>query len=433
MYDYRYEDSTRVNFIVDMQSFYASLEIVSLGLDPLTTPLVVVSKRANDGSGLVMSASHAAKELFGLKNVMRARELPKTNKLLTASPRMEYYIDKNIEINKIFGRYAAIEDIYSYSIDESLIDMTSSWKLFGNSYREVARKIQSDIKNEIGIQTNIGIAPTLTMAKIALDTDAKKHDDHIAEWKFTDIPNKLWPIADLTKVWSIGKQTALKLQSIGVNNIGDLARTKPDLLVKRFGERGKTLFALAWGVDRGIISQRETEPPREHGIGNSQILPKDYIDLNEIKLIITEIADQVISRMKKEQLSTNLISIGGNYSMYVGGHFGKQKRLKTHTANKNEIIEELFILFKSVWNGEAIRGIGISLGGLKKHIFEQGDLFSPIDKQEKMDVKDDILQKIQEDFGFKSLFRASSKLSGGTALYRAGLIGGHNAESKSDK
>ncbi|MDR2660815.1 MAG: excinuclease ABC subunit A [Lactobacillaceae bacterium] len=426
MYDYRFEEQNRVNFIVDMRSFYASLEIQSLGLDLLTTPLVVVSKRENDGSGLVMSASPAAKKIFGIKNVMRARELPRDSKLLIAEPRMEYYIQKNLQINEIFNRYAAFEQIYPYSIDESLIDMTYSWKLFGINYREVASKIQTDIKKEIGINATIGIAPTLSLAKIALDIEAKNNVDHIAEWDFSQVPNKLWNISNLNQVWSIGKNTATKLNAMGIFNMYDLAHTDPQKLIKEFKSRGATLFALAWGVDRSIINQEKKS--KEHGIGNSQVLPKDYSNKQEIELIIREITDHIIMRVRKRNTQINLISISGKYSMNVGGKFGKQKKLNHHTINRNEIIAEIISLFKQVWNGKPVRIINIYVGGLKTINYEQGNLFESFKEEEKENEQQKIINSIQAKFGFKSIFRASSKLEAGTALYRAGLVGGHKAK-----
>lgn len=435
MYDYRYENKNRINFIIDMQSFYASLEIASLGLDTKTTPLVVVSKRDNDGSGLVMSASPAAKELFGIKNVGRAKNLPNDKRLLIATPRMKYYVEKNAEINRIFNRYTAFEDIYPYSIDESLLDLTGSWHLFGDTPFDVALKIQKDIKEELGIDTKIGIAPTLTMAKIALDIDAKKHPQSIAEWKFEDIPEKLWPIKDLNSIWSIGRSTTEKLYAMGILSMYDLAHTNPEKLRKTFGKRGETLFALSYGVDRGIISDPTSER-KDHGLGNSQVLPRNYTDKDELHLIVTEISDYVIKRIHEKKLQTNLVSLNVSYTPpsfhFKGGGFSKRKKLSAHTSSRNIIIKEILALFDQIWDGSPVRYVSVSLGGLQEGEFEQNNLFEEPLKEVKKNKQDKVIEELQNKFGFKAVFKASSKLEGGTALYRSKLIGGHNAERKDE-
>lgn len=410
-----------------MRSFYASIEIASLGLDTKTTPLVVVSKRENYGSGLVMSASPVAKEMFGLSNVSRARDLPKDPRLLIATPRMDYYIKQNMKINEIFNRYTSFDDIYSYSIDESLLDMTHSWNLFGDSPFDVALKIQKDIKDELFIDTKIGIAPTLTMAKIALDVDAKKHPNSIAVWKFDEIPQKLWPIGKLESVWSIGKNTALKLNSLGIFSVYDLAHTPPYELRKHFGQRGETLFALAYGVDRGVISQRVER--KEHGLGNSQVLPKDYIKKEEIHLIISEITDHVIKRVHEQGKQVNLVSLGVGFALNSKKRgFSKRHKMPFHTSDKNKLNQELITLFDQSWDGSPVRYVSVGFGGLQDDEYEQTGLFDLESKPENKSKQEEIVEKLQDKFGFKAVFKASSKLEGGTALYRSSLVGGHNAK-----
>lgn len=129
--------------MIDNKSFYASCEAVQRGFNPLKVPLVVLSEAENTNGGLVLATSPAAKKIFHLRaNVSRKRDLPIDQRLWIVPPRMNLYIEKNIQINQIFREYAAEEDVWPYSIDESIVDMTHSWHLFGNSPREVARTIQ---------------------------------------------------------------------------------------------------------------------------------------------------------------------------------------------------------------------------------------------------------------------------------------------------
>lgn len=431
MYDYRYENNNRLNFIVDMKSFYSSVEIVERGLPVEDTKLVVVSRRENDGSGLVMSASPKAKEVYGISNVMRARDLPKADDLILADPHMDLYIQKNIQINNIFRKFAADADIYSYSIDESLIDMTTSYKLFDDNPIKVAKMIQAKIRQELGIITTIGIGPTLTLAKIALDTDAKVHKNGIAYWSFEDVPDRLWPIEDLSHVWSIGRKTLPVLEALGINNVGQLAHYDPDRLIKKFGQRGAQLFALAWGVDRAVISQRTKT--KNHGIGNSQVLPKNYSDPRKIKLIIKEIGEQTAHRIRRNNQQTDVVHLDigfGFTSENQWNGFNHQLKLNTPTSDSKIIVDHLYYLFDKYWQGQAVRRIGVSLGHLKSEKYQQLSLLeNPVRQSEHIDIENTI-DNINKKFGNMSIFKASSLLDGSTALYRSKLIGGHAAKGE---
>lgn len=204
MYDYQNE-LRRVILMIDSKSFYASVEAVRLKLNPLKAILVVMSTEKNTGSGLVLAASPMAKKLFGISNVTRARDVPIHDKrLIIEPPKMNLYIQVNQKINRIFQQFTAEEDIQPYSIDESLLDVTDSWQLFGATPYEVARKIQLAVKKETGIYLTVGIGDNPLLAKLALDLEAKRNHSLIAEWHYEDVPDKLWPVTQLDDVWSIG-------------------------------------------------------------------------------------------------------------------------------------------------------------------------------------------------------------------------------------
>lgn len=133
--------------MIDNKSFYASCEAVQSGYNPLKVPLVVLSETQNTNGGLVLATSPEAKKLFHLKvNVSRKRDLPQDSRLQVVPPRMNLYIQRNLQINQIFANFASEADIWSYFINESIIDMTHSWQLYGNSFREVARLIQKKVE-----------------------------------------------------------------------------------------------------------------------------------------------------------------------------------------------------------------------------------------------------------------------------------------------
>lgn len=129
---------------------------------------------------------------------------------------MNHYIDINLAINKIYRQYVADQDWHPYSIDESLLDMTDTWEFFGSTPQAVARKIQLDVHAQTGLYTTVGIGDNPTLAKIALDLYAKHDSSFIGDLHFETVPEKLWPINQLDRIWSIGHHTAHRLNQMGI-------------------------------------------------------------------------------------------------------------------------------------------------------------------------------------------------------------------------
>lgn len=430
MYDYRYEPH-RLIFMIDNKSFYASCECLRLGLNPMTTALAVLSHQpdSDEQSSLIMAASPLAKKKYGLTNVMRARDLPPKSQredLLLVEPHMNLYIEKSMEVLDIFRKYAAEEDIHTYSIDESMIDMTESWHLFGTDPYLVGRKIQKEIKEKLGLYTTCGIGENSLLAKLAMDIDAKKRWSMIAFWHYIDVPDTIWQIKNLEDVWGINKSTAQRLKKLGINDMNELAHCNPEKLKSEFGIIGEQLFAISWGVDRSII--RYKYKPKRKSFGNSQILMRDYLGQREIEIVIREIAEQVAARIRKHKLLTSCISLHIGFSKLKNNKRNGINASKKITATNDNIAltTELRSLFRKYWNGEAVRTISISYSDLLPDIEQQLDLFSDPAKQIKRKNFDYVIDSLREKYGPTSLVKASSLLPGATAIRRANLVGGHN-------
>ncbi len=425
MSEYFDNERRRVIFAIDSKSFYASVEAVSRGFDPLKVPLIVVSTGPNvGGNGLILATSHMAKERYGLRsNVSRVRDLPKKDHdLIMVAPRMNFYIYVNSQINDIYRKYVADEDLHIYSIDESFLDMTKSWQLFGSSEIEVAKKIQKEVYFKTGIYTTIGIGDNLTQAKIAMDVYAKHNHGFMEQISYETIPEKLWPIKDLDSVWSIGKRTARKLEAIGIHSLDDLAHHDPYDLSRKFGIIGGQLYLLSWGIDRAVISQKTF--PKEKSYGNSQVLPKNYTQKSEIEVALQEISDQVSARIRKHHLQTRLVHVWvGNE--YTSGGFSRQSRITA--TNESRVLDQIVLnLFHANWRGDKIRNISVYFADLVADSSQQFDLFRTADRQIKDRELDKTVDSLRLKYGFTKLVKASSTLPGGTAIQRAGLVGGHN-------
>lgn len=424
-----------VFFLIDNKSFYASVESVELGLNPMKSILVVLSEQKNTGGGLVLAASPRAKRLFGISNVTRKRELPNDPRLVVVPPRMNLYIKKNLQINKIFTHFAAECDILPYSIDESIIDMTHSWRLFGNSITEVARKIQLTVRNELGLYTTVGIGENPIQAKLALDLLAKHNSGLIGQLNYKTFRQKLWPVDDLTSIWSIGQRTEKNLNRIGIHTMYDLAHYNPYELRRRMGIIGTQLYAIAWGIDRTDDLSKRCKP-KNKSIGNSQVLPKDYLRQEEIETVIKEIGQQVASRIRHNNLQTSRISlrIGFSYAAIkeTGAHgFGHEMTI-TPTDSTLELNKHLIHIFRTFWQGEAVRNISVSYSKLFRKTGDQLDLFHDYRTQNKRIIANKIIDEIRDRFGNTSIMYANSLSAGGTFLERASLVGGHNGGNTLD-
>lgn len=432
MYDYRYEPH-RLIFMIDNKSFFASCEALRLGLNPMKAVIAVVShpQGAKFGSGLVMAASPLAKKKYGLTNVMRARDLPSKKAapdLHLIQPHMNLYIKRSLQVRDIFRKYAADEDIHIYSIDEGMIDMTRSYKLFGSDPYLVARKIQKDIRQSLGLYTTCGIGENPLLAKLAMDIAAKHRRSMIACWHYIDVPDTIWRIPHLEDVWGINKHLAKRLRRLGINNMYQLAHSQPARLHREFGILGDQLFAMSWGVDRSIISHPYR--PQSKSFSNSQVLMRDYTDRRQIEIVLREIAEQTAARIRAHSLQTAEVGLIIGYSLStstMSGRRGFSVQRKISPSNDNQILTaELKMLFRQRWQGEPVRTIAVSYGRLLSDKQQQLNLFTSPQQQLKRRHFDYTVDRLRQRYGFTSAVKASSFLPGATAIKRANLVGGHN-------
>lgn len=418
-----------VFFLIDNKSFYASVEAAARGWDPLKVALVVMSEQANTNGGLILATSPVAKREYGLKaNVSRQRDLPDDPDLFVVPPRMNLYIKRNLQINDIFRRFVTDSDLWPYSIDESVLDLTHSWRLFGDSPRAVAKRIQQTVYHELGLYTTVGIGDNPVQAKIALDVYAKHEPDLIGEIHYKTVPEKLWSIKDLTSVWSIADRTAAHLNRLGITDIYQLAHANPYLLEQEMGIIGQQLFALSWGIDRTTLAKRV--PTHSPSIGNSQVLPRDYAIQSEIELVIKEIGEQVAARLRHHHKKAGSVSLGIGFSYASAestGRSGFSHAVRLPPTNRNdELNEALLMLFRRYWQGEVIRNVAVYTGRLAPDTGEQLDLLTPVNQQIRTTDLTRAVDALRSKFGFTAVVYAKSKLRGGTAIQRASLVGGHN-------
>lgn len=421
-FDYNFEP--RGDYLcIDCKSFYASVECVARGLNPLTAMLVVLSGADRPG-GLVLASSPTAKRVLGISNVTRKFELPNHPDLIQVPPRMGLYIETNMKIVNIIRRYVSDDDIHVYSIDELFIRYDKVKSLYGNvDVKLFAKAIMRKILQETGIYTTIGIGDNMLLAKLALDNEAKKNPDMMAEWRYEDVPTKVWTINPITDFWGIGEKTAQNLYKKGIDTIEDLANCNPFLLKESMGAIGVQLHAHANGVDRSQIDQKFK--PLEKSVSNSQVLLRDYTDIREIEVIVREMTDLVASRLRKIHAQTECISLRISYSyttMLPG--FSHQMKIPA-TASTKQLTEYALKIFREYYIDYEVRSVAISCSKLIYQTSIQLDFFSDPEKLFQQEKLDYLCDEIRNRYGFKALVHASSLLPGATAISRSSKISGH--------
>ncbi|WP_025730138.1 Y-family DNA polymerase [Atopobacter phocae] len=460
--DYRREPRADIAFF-DIKSFYASVECVERGLHPLTTSLCVMS-RADNSKGLILASSPTFKRVFGRNNVGRAYDLPFdidtrrfrphiarqqgiqmtpayirwietwAKRTVIVPPRMGLYIERNMAIQHVLKRYAPASDILPYSIDEGFIDLTQSLNYFVPDQSLSRRKrldlvsshLQQAIWTETGVYATVGMSnANPLLAKLALDNEAKNTPTMRANWSYEDVPTKVWQLPQLTDFWGIGARTAKRLNKLGIYTVKELAHANPDRLKKEFGVIGVQLFFHANGVDESKVS--EPYRPKGNGLGNSQILPKDYVDQRGIELVLAEMAEQVAIRLRKRHRKTTNVAIHVGYSRDEEKRGLRASRKVDPTQNTKELIQHVLALFRQKYDGGAVRRISVRYSGLVDESYTVFTLFDDVEAIDRANHLDRTVDQIREKYGYLALQKATALCEDSRSIARSRLIGGHSA------
>lgn len=410
----------RVIAIIDLKSFYASCECSARHLDPFSTPLVCADASRGE-STIVMSTSPYLKIHYGVPNVCRKKDLPKIKGMIYATPRMSFYLKMSARVISIFLDFVAKEDLHIYSVDECFMNLGPYLSLYQKTAEDMVKEIQKRIYDELGLIATAGIGPNMFLAKLALDNEGKKQSPYLARWDFQDVPAKLWKMETITDIWGIGKRTAAHLQRIGIHNVKQLAHTPLPLLEEEFGVMGDQLHSLANGIDDSDIQKEYT--PKEKSISVGQTLMRDYSKF-EGKLLIKEMCDDLVYRLRKTRLLATKIALFIGYSK-GNGTFSKEQSLVFPSDDSEEICVSFLSLYERYVSNFPLRNISLSLGKLCNPHYEQSSFFVDEEKESERRSLYRSIDAIKELFGKNSLLRCSSLRSYSTARTRHVQIGGH--------
>ncbi len=405
--------------VIDLKSFYSSVECVCRHLDMFKTPLVCCDPYRSESS-VVMSVTPYLKEVYGVPNVCRKRDLPKIKGMIFARPRMSYYLKMAAEVIRIFRKYVAEEDIHVYSVDESFLNLTPYLTLYQCSAEELVEKIKKDIYQTLGLIATAGIGDSLFLAKCALDQQGKKKAPYTATWTEKDSREKLWQIKKLTAIWGIANGTERHLKRIGVRTPKELGLADKNLLEEEFGVIGHQLHYLLNGHDESDI--RSPYIPKEKSLHVGQTLIRDY-KKEEAILLIKEMSDDLRKRLRQEDCLCRKIFLGIQFT-HPYGFFGKEVTLPVATNGRN-LLEKGFLSLYSLVPNYPIRQIYLAMNSLEKTKVIQGSLWANEQEEEKSLSLDYTLDSIQNLFGLNSVLRCSSLKKESTAKLRHEQIGGH--------
>lgn len=411
------------NFLcIDLKSFFASAECLDRGLNPFTTPLVVANP--TQGNGAITLAVTPYLKTLGVKSRGRLYEIPKNIKYMIAKPRMSLYLAKSREVVEVYLKYVSLEDLHIYSIDECFLDVTNYLKMYGKSDYELALDILEDVQKSTGLTATCGIGPNMLLAKLSMDIEAKHNKDFIAKWTYDDIPNKLWPIHPLSKVWGIGPRMEVNLNRLGIYSVYDLAHYDRNKLKQKFGVIGTELWNHANGIDLSLIG--DMEKTKDKSYSHSQVLFKDY-NGNNIKIIIREMVEVVTMRLHKNHVTSSLIGLGIGYSKDVGGSFYHQIKLDQPTDIESVILANALMIFDKYYEDLPIRKVTVSCGKLQEKSGVQLNIFDNIEKIREQEQINEAILEIKDKYGKNALLKASSLLNDSTIHERNKKIGGHSA------
>ncbi len=418
--------SEEVYLCIDLKSFFASVECVERGLDPMTTNLVVAD--AERGEGTICLAVTPAMKAQGVRNRCRVFEIPKNIRYIKAEPRMQKYIDYSARIYGIYLDFICPDDIHVYSIDEVFIYATPYLKLYGMTGRALASEIMKKIYQKTGIRATCGIGSNMYLCKIALDIEAKHALDFIGELDEKSYRERLWEHRPLTDFWRIGARTAQKLAKYGIYTMRDITGVDEELLYSWFGVDAELLIDHAWGRESTRMEDIKSYRTKSRSLSSGQVLMRDYTR-EEARVIVTEMTEALCLDLVRESLVCGNLSL---YILYSGGESDAGSvRLPYRASAEHVIVPAMLKIYDRIADDSGgIRRLNISFGNVSVEDGVQYSLFDDIDALEHDRVIQNTLIDIKKKYGLNAILKGINYTDASNARERNMQIGGHKSGKK---
>lgn len=389
----------KIIFHADCNSFYASVEL--LRYPELRAKPVAVSGSEDNRHGIILAKNEAAKkfDVRTAETVWQAKQ--KCPDLILLPPHRSQYQKYSRIINQIYESYT--DRVESFGIDESWLDMTGSWQLFGSSPLEVAHRLKEEVKAKTGITISVGVSFTKIFAKLGSDL---KKPDAVTEIKKENYQDIVWPLP-VNRLLYVGAKARQTLESLGIVTIGDLAEADKEMLQQVLGKQGEQLFCYARGEGEDRVAYaHEKEPVKS--VGNGLTFRRNLVGEQDIKMGVQSLADEVGTRLRYYKM------YAGNVQVLIKDpsfkSISRQKPLKYATNLTKDIFQVSMELMRENWDfRKPIRMLTITAGQLTDFPFAvQTSLLDEevaIDpKQEKLETS---IDKIREKFGRTAVLPAA--------------------------
>lgn len=448
---------------IDLKSFYASVECMERGLDPLTTNLVVADiSRTEKTICLAVSPSLKAYGIAGRARLFEVNQRLKevqqqTGKVveyIAAPPQMARYIQVSSEIYEVYLRFVSPEDIHVYSIDECFLDVTNYLQLYQMTVEELAERMIQDVFEKTGITATAGIGSNLYLCKIAMDIMAKHVAPSASGARIARLTEEtyrlhLWDHKPLTDFWRIGSGTAKRLESIGIYTMGDIARaslTNKETFYKIFGVDGELLIDHAWGYEPCTMRDIKNYRPSTNSISSGQVLHTPY-DYKKARIIVKEMTEILVLDLVSSDRMTDSVTLSVGYERIMDASKATQVQISrdrygrdipksahgtanlgTASSSTKKITEEVLALYDRMVDQQLlIRRIQMSANHLVREGYEQFDLFTDHAVMEKEKKLQKAMLSIKGKYGKNAILKGYDLEEGATTIERNKQIGGHKA------
>lgn len=449
---------------IDLKSYYASVECVDRGLDPLTTNLVVADESRSDGTiCLAVSPSLKALGVPGRPRLFEVKErlaqikatTGKTVEYITAMPRMARYLEVSSQIYGIYLKYLAAQDIHVYSIDEAFMDLTPYHSFYNTSAHDLVTTMIRDVLRTVGITATGGIGTNLYLAKIAMDITAKKmpadkEGVRVAELDEISFREKLWAHEPLTDFWQVGPGISERLLKMGIHTMGDLARLSlqnEEVLFREFGVDAEILIDHAWGMESCGMEQIKAYKPATKSLANGQVLPRAY-SWEEGRLAVKEMTEQVVLGLVEQGYVAEGVTLYVGYqilsreqlSAYHGpikvNYYGRKVPPSVHgtgklgapTASLSRIIQAVLQLYDRLVDKELqVRRMSIAAIRLsrKEDVAPQLSFYADQQDNDREIALMEATIGLHRRYGKNAVVKGMDLLEAGTTRERNNQIGGH--------
>ena len=437
---------------IDLKSFYASVECVERGLDPMTTDLVVADPTRGDRTiCLAVSPSLRARGVSGRARVF---QIPKSFEYIMATPRMQLYIDYAAEIYKIYLDYIAPEDMHVYSIDEVFLDVTHYLKRYGLSPKQMAEMLMNEVYRRVGVRATAGVGTNMYLCKIALDIISKHAPDFIGVLDEESYRELLWDHTPLTDFWRIGSATARRLAKIGITTMRGIAEADEELLYRMFGIDAELMIDHANGIEPTTIADIKGYKNKSHSLSRGQVLMRDYSN-DEGELIIKEMTELLCHELSDAGMVTKNVSILVGYSNALKMPMARGSvSFSIPISAASVIIPAVADLYRKITDPEyPVRRMFVNFNDIKSSdedrqmtLFDLADMEAdedgqtagqqresgfadPITETQTRIKRDAALQEavnsIRKKYGKNAMFRGMDLEEAATTLERNHQIGGH--------